>query len=41
MLTRGKLHVVPLSKDFPGDTAEGAATLATKLLPALKKRFPG
>ena len=41
LLTRGKLRVVPLSKDFPGGTAEGVATLATKLLPALKKRFLG
>ena len=41
LLTRGKLRVVPLSKGFPGGTAEGVATRATKLLPALKKRFLG
>ena len=33
--------MIPLPKDFPGDTAAGAAILATKLLPVLKKRFPG
>ena len=41
LLARGKLHVIPLPRDFPGDTAGGAAILATKLVPALKKRFPG
>jgi len=40
VLVRGKLHVVPLPEDFPGESPEGAAILAAKLLSVLKKRFP-
>jgi len=40
VVSRGKVSVIPLPEDFPGEVPEGAAVLATKLLPVLKKRFP-
>ena len=40
ILTRGKLHVVILGEDFPGDNTEGASILVGKVKAALNIRFP-
>ena len=41
ILTRGKLHVEVLGRDFLGECPEGAATLVTKVRSALNVRFRG
>ena len=40
ILTRGKLHIVVLGEDFPGDNAQGAGVLVGKVRAALNIRFP-
>ena len=39
VVARGKLHIVFLGSDFPGDTPEGAAALVPKVKTALNIRF--
>ena len=41
VLTRGKLHIEPLSDNFPGETQEGAAEMVAKVRAALNIRFQG
>ena len=41
VLTRGKLHIEPLSANFPGETEAGAAEMVTKVRTALNVRFQG
>jgi len=40
VLTRGKFHVIVLDDGFPGENAEGAATLVAKIPGVLATRFP-
>ena len=41
ILTRGKLHIEILGKDFPGEKVEGVAQFVTKVRHAVNARFPG
>ena len=41
VLARGKLHVVMLGDDFPGETPPGAAKLIAKVRASLNIRFRG
>ena len=41
ILSRGKLHIEVLGTEFPGENAEGAATLVDHLRTAVDRRFPG
>ena len=41
VVTRGKLHIIFLGSDFPGDTTEGARALVPKIKAALNIRFQG
>ena len=41
VLTRGKLHIEPLSANFPGETEEGAAEMVARVRAALNIRFQG
>jgi len=40
VLMKGKLHVVVLGEDFPGESPEGAAILVSKVRSAVNLRFP-
>lgn len=41
ILTRGKLHIEPLSENFPGETGDGAAEMVARVRVALNIRFQG
>ena len=41
ILTRGKLHIEPLSANFPGETEDGAAEMVARVRAALNIRFQG
>ena len=41
ILTRGKLHIEPLSANFAGETEKGAAEMVARVRAALNIRFQG